>query len=351
MPISGNSPSSREACACTRPFDATKWRHQLQYTACPVNSCSAICLALGSRSRPGTLGTPSTASFRIGPRAPPESSGSGFSSLTSSDLAGNPPRTQTVASHQSCLLSASCRRCTRCSLCTQLYNRGIVNLSSPSGSMHRFSSQHSNLCGTGNLSPHKTVTHTPALESSNSEIGSPIVATFDVQSLARLDKFSSCCARTPLPVCDTLGPRRLSCTCVDFNLDPFRLSHFNSNQRRDNSRRIHRFQLLVQHLLVSSSQDCELPLHSWFCAFLSKHLCWCLSYSNSLSSSVRAFHSSNIQSNPCSRPCPCSCLVLVVFAVLAVLASLCLCPCHACPCLFCPCANRTDVHRVISAWV
>ena len=46
MPISGNSPSTREECACARPFDATQWRHQLLYTACPVNSCSAAPLPL-----------------------------------------------------------------------------------------------------------------------------------------------------------------------------------------------------------------------------------------------------------------------------------------------------------------
>ena len=151
MPISGNSPSSQEACACARPFDAS----QLLYTACPVNSCSGICLALGSGGRLGTLGTtsssPSTASSRIGScalPAPPGSSGS--SGLTGSDPAGNPRRTETMASHQCCFSSVSCRFCTRCSLCTQLYNRGIVNLSSPSRSMHRLSSKHSNLCGTCN---------------------------------------------------------------------------------------------------------------------------------------------------------------------------------------------------------
>ena len=108
----GNSPSSREECACARPFDATQWPHQLLYTACPVNSCSAICLALGSGGRFGTLGTsassPSTSS-RIRSCAPPRTSGScaprappgtsGFSGLTGSDPAGNPPRTRTVASH------------------------------------------------------------------------------------------------------------------------------------------------------------------------------------------------------------------------------------------------------------
>ena len=51
--------------------------------------------------------------------------------------------------------------------------------------------------------------------------------------------------------------------------------------------------------------DCEHPLHSWICAFVSNHLCWCSSCSSSLSSSVRAFHNSNSQPNPCS--CPCSC--------------------------------------------
>ena len=56
-----------------------------------------------------------------------------------------------------------------------------------------------------------------------------------MQSLATLDKFSSCCAeseiivaRKLLPACDTLGPCRLSCTCVDSNLDPFRPLHFNN---------------------------------------------------------------------------------------------------------------------------
>ena len=148
MPMSGNSHSSREECACARPFDATQWRHQLLYTACPVNSCSAICLALGSGGRFGTLGTnassPSTSSSSgsCAPPAPPGPSGSGFSRLAGSDLASNPPMDNclsppTVASHQSCFLSVSCRCCTRCFLCKQLCNRNIVNPSSPSGSKHR----------------------------------------------------------------------------------------------------------------------------------------------------------------------------------------------------------------------
>ena len=141
MPISDNSPSSREECACARPFDATQLRHQLLYTACPVNSCSAICLALGSGGRFATLGTmrssPSSASsrnwivcfswifwiwilwsYRFGPgRQLPEerlseSSDSGIASVL-------------------CPLGL-CRCCTCCSLCTQLCDRGIVNLSSPS---------------------------------------------------------------------------------------------------------------------------------------------------------------------------------------------------------------------------
>ena len=96
----------------------------------------------GFRRRLGTLSTtsssPSTASSRIGSCAAPGSSGSGFSGLTGSDPAGNLSRTQKVASHLSCFLSVSCRCCTHCSLCTQLYNRSVVNLSSPSGSTHRF---------------------------------------------------------------------------------------------------------------------------------------------------------------------------------------------------------------------
>ena len=72
-----------------------------------------------------------------------------------------------------------------------------------------------------------------------------------------------------------------------------------------------------------SSQDCE-HQHSWVYVFPSNHLCWCSFCSNNLSSSVRAFHSSNIQPNPCSCPCSCPCPVR---AVLTVLACLCLCPC------------------------
>ena len=126
-----HSPFTREECACARPFDATQWRHQLMYTACPVNSCSAICLALGSGGRLGTLGTmsssPSIASSRIGSCAPPGSSGSGFLRSYGFDPARDEclsPRT--AASHQSCFLSVSCRCCTHPSLCTQLYSSSIV---------------------------------------------------------------------------------------------------------------------------------------------------------------------------------------------------------------------------------
>ena len=109
MPISGNSPSSREECACARPFDATQWRHQLLYTACPVNRCPAICLALGSGSRFGTLDTmcssPSMASSHSGSCAPPGSSGSGFSGLTGLDPAGNPPEERLSESSDSGIAS------------------------------------------------------------------------------------------------------------------------------------------------------------------------------------------------------------------------------------------------------
>ena len=134
-PISGNSPSSREECACARPFDATQWRHELLCTACPVNSCSAICLALGSGGRFGTLGTiasSSSTSSRTLSCAPPAYLG--FSSLAGLDPAGNLPwddclNPQTVSSHQSCFLSGG-----------QLCKRNIVNPSSSSISKHQFSS-------------------------------------------------------------------------------------------------------------------------------------------------------------------------------------------------------------------
>ena len=134
--------------AMTTPASAHCVSCQLVFSFCAMRvlsaRVSAICLS----------GTP------LG------SSGSGFSGLTGSDPAGNRPRNeclspQTVASHLSRFLSVSCSCCTRCSLCTQLCNRSIVNLSSPSGSMHRFSSQHSNHCESCNIvtTQHGNSTH------------------------------------------------------------------------------------------------------------------------------------------------------------------------------------------------
>ena len=50
----------------------------------------------------------------------PGTSGSGFSRVTGSDPAGNPPTDSGIASIM--FLLVSFRRCARCSLCTQLYN-------------------------------------------------------------------------------------------------------------------------------------------------------------------------------------------------------------------------------------
>ena len=146
---------SFEECACARHFDATQWRHQLLYAAYPVNTGSAICLALRSgrlalsaprahHHSPNHLASLCSSwvfwvfqSYRFGSgREPTDSESSGL---------------LTMASHQSCFLSASYRCCKRCSLCTLSCNHGIVNLSAPNGSTHRFSSQHSNLHGTSNL--------------------------------------------------------------------------------------------------------------------------------------------------------------------------------------------------------
>ena len=161
-----------------------------------------------------------------------------------------------MASHQYCSPSVSCRCCTRCSHCTQLYNRGIVNLFHswicPFLSIHfvgvllaptvypcidflrnirtsveQVTIQDCNSSHRRVLSNRQQWFAHRRLNTSNYEI--------DSQSLARLDKFSSCCAesevniaRNPHPVRDTLEPCRLSCTCVDSNLDPSRLSHFTS---------------------------------------------------------------------------------------------------------------------------
>ena len=63
--------------------------------------------------------------------------------------------------------------------------------------------------------------HHWCLNTSNSEIGSPIVATHNLHSIATFDKFSSCCAESEITVTrnrrsvrDTLRPCRLSCTCI-----------------------------------------------------------------------------------------------------------------------------------------
>ena len=166
MPMSRNSHSCREECAFARPFDVTQWRHQLLSTARPVNSCSAICLALGSRGRLGTLGTmstsPSAASSRIGSCAPPalpESSGSGFFWSYKFASIRQPPEEDSGAASVLFRYGFMKMLYALFSLCTQLCNRCIVNPSSPSGFTHRFSSQQWSLCGTRNLCHHTNSTH------------------------------------------------------------------------------------------------------------------------------------------------------------------------------------------------
>ena len=163
MPISGNSPSSREECACARPStqrnDDTSVSRQLMFSDlsrtgfrrkiwhprhhCLVTihiishwiTCSSWNFWISCSSWNFWI----LRSYRFGPsRQPP------ILNL------------QTVASHQSCFLSVSRKCCTRCSLCTQLYNLGIENFSTPSGPKHQFSLQHSNLCGTCNFCHHTT---------------------------------------------------------------------------------------------------------------------------------------------------------------------------------------------------
>ena len=199
----------------------------------------------GSRAPPGTSGSralPGTSGFC----APPGTSG--FSGLTGSDPAGNPRilNLQTVASHQSCFLSVSGRFCTRCFLCTQLCNLGTENLSTPFGSKDQIfcnirtfvthvtfvTAQHSDSTLRRVFSNRQQWFAHRCLNTSNFEIQSPIVATRNLHSFATFDKFSSCCVESEItvtrnrrPIRNTPRPCRLSCTCVDSNLDPFRTSH------------------------------------------------------------------------------------------------------------------------------
>ena len=66
-------------------------------------------------------------------------------------------------------------------------------------------------------------------DTSNSEVDSPVIATFNAQVFARLDKLSNGSAGSEvriaqnlLPVGGALGQRCLSCTCVNPNLDPLK---------------------------------------------------------------------------------------------------------------------------------
>ena len=148
-----------------------------------------------------------------------------------------------MASHQSCFLLVSCICCTRCFLCSQLCNFGVEYLSFLSGPKHQFSLH---LCGTCDLChhAHSDSTHRRVfsnrqqwfahwcLNTSNPEIGFPIIATHNLHSLPTFDNFSSCCAESEIIVTrnhrsvrDSLRPCRLSCTCVNSNLDLFRSSH------------------------------------------------------------------------------------------------------------------------------
>ena len=151
-----------------------------------------------------------------------------------------------ICSEVACrFLSVSCRCCTRCFLCTQLCNLDIdllldlcfyllrnIRALVEQVNVHDCNSTHRRaLTNRQQWFAHK------GLDISNSEIDSPTVATFNAQSFARFDNFSSGCAEceihitmNPLLVCEALVPRCLSCTSVTPNLDPFRLPHFYSMQ-------------------------------------------------------------------------------------------------------------------------
>ena len=190
-------------------------------------------------------------SARIGSCAPPAppgssgSSGSGFSGLTGSDPAGTPPRTQ--KGHRISLVSSRfhvdvvhvvflLRNCTTVVLrishllldpCIDFLRNIRTSVDQVTFvAIQDYNSTHCRV----HTNRQQWLTHL-RLNTSNSEIDSPIVATFNVQSLPRLDKLSSCCAesevsmaRKLLPVYDTLGSRCLSCACVNSNLNPLKLS-------------------------------------------------------------------------------------------------------------------------------
>ena len=116
-------------------------------------------------------------------------------------------------------------------------------------------------------------------------------------------------------------PCLLSCTCVDSNLDPFR-------------------PLLLKCVNVEKTHVESTDFIFWFniCWFRRVKIvsirCWCCSCSNSLSRSVRAFHNSNIQSNPCYCPCPYLLSLLSLLPFAFALAVPCLplsLPTHQCP--------------------
>ena len=132
---------------------------QLLYTACPVNSCSAICLALGSKRKDLAPSDHVLLLELLDIVLLQELLDSPVLEVRTRPATSPILNLQTVASHQSCFLLVSCRCCTRCFLCTQLSNLGIKNLSTPSGPKHQFSlATFEPLWKMQPLSPYKKVT-------------------------------------------------------------------------------------------------------------------------------------------------------------------------------------------------
>ena len=181
---------------------------------------------------------------------------SGFSSFTGSDQAGNSTvlNFQKVARHESYFILVLLG-CSSCFLCTHLYNHCIENFSTRSGPKHQF------LRNIRTLVEHVTfvtIQHRDStlprvfsnrqqwfthrcLNTSNSEIRSPIVATRNIHSFATFEKFSKCCAeseitltKNPRPKHDNLTPYRISCTSVKPNLDPLRFLYLLKLLNRSN---------------------------------------------------------------------------------------------------------------------
>ena len=241
------------------------------------------------RGRFGTLGTmsssPSIASSRTGSCAPPGSTGSGFSGLTGSDPAGNPTRGTIVSVlgqwHRISLVSSRfhvdvvhivlfVRNCATSVL------RISQLLLEPSISFLRnirtFVKHVTFVTIQNSDSTHRRVFCNRQqwfihrrLNTSNSKIGSPIVATLDMHSLATFDKFNCCCTESEITVTRNRLHRTRYSEAMPSFLHLCRLQYLVTNLSVSRFVHLRGFSTHIMFLISSLMTLCEFSLARFNC--------------------------------------------------------------------------------------